>query len=315
MTGIALIGCGKWGKNYLKTLDALPDARLLYVCDLSEEARQRVTLNFPNVKVVEDYRIALSDSEVAAVIIATPPLSHFEIAANCMTNGKAVLIEKPIASDVAETVKLANIAKQTGQVMMTGHLMLYHPAVEAMKSFIDKGIFGDIKYVTFERTNFNIYRQDIDVLGDLSVHDLAVLLYLFEQQPQWVSAHGISMGTELPMGIVSIDIGFADNALAHIHANWHYHKKTRNISLIGTNGKAIFDDTAEQNRKLTLISDGKIRPQVIEEKEPLSSQCAHFINCVRNNAPARSGPENALQVMRLMETIIFSIIKQRTIYL
>lgn len=316
MIGIALIGCGKWGKNYLKTLDAMPEARLLYVCDLSQEAQQMVTINFPKIKVVGDYRIALKDSAVKAMIIATPPLFHYEIAANCMTNGKAVLIEKPVTTSVAETAQLVNIAKKTKQVMMTGHLMQYHPAVEVIKNYISQGVFGDIKFLAFERTNANIFRQDIDVLGDLSVHDLAVLLYLLEQQPKWVSAYGIKAAEDLPMGIVSIDIGFSDNTLAHIHGNWHYHKKTRNTSVIGTEGRANFDDTEEQNKKLIFIPNKKKVSHVkIEGKEPLYKQCDHFINCVSNGLSPRSGPDDALKVMKVMEAVVLSIMEKRTIYL
>jgi predicted dehydrogenase len=316
MTGIALIGCGKWGKNYLNTIDAIPNARLLYVCDLHQEAQQLVKLNFPDIKVVEDYQIVLQDSAVKAVIIATPPLSHYEIAANCMTNGKAVLIEKPITTNVAETIGLMKIANETNQILMTGHLMLYHPAVETIKNYISEGVLGDIKFLSFERANANIFRRDIDVIGDLSIHDLAVLLYLLEQQPQWVSACGIKVADDLPIGTVSIDIGFSDNTMAHIQGNWHYHKKTRSASVLGTRGMMNFDDTEEINKKLTFItSEGEIRRLIIDKQQPLNRQCEHFINCVCNKTSPRTGSDNALKVMKLIDAIMLSIMKKRTIYL
>ncbi len=304
MLEIALIGCGAWGSSYLKTLSTMPDVKLAYVCDLNQDVIQKVNRINSQAKVITDYHRLLNDRDVRAVVIATPPPSHYQIAADCLSGGKSVLIEKPMTTDLKDAEKLVELAEQTGQVLMTGHLMEYHPAVELLKEFIRQGMFGEIKFLNFERTNFNVYRHDVNVLWDLAVHDLTVLSYLLDREPKGCWAKGINWQGKLPLGTALISLKYADGILAHIHANWHYCKKARQFTVVGTKMAAVFDDTRDFDKKLLLIeANGAQRYVQVPPVQPLYLQCAHFIDCIVNNKSPRTGGANALKIMKQIEQI------------
>ncbi|MBM7855537.1 putative dehydrogenase [Desulfohalotomaculum tongense] len=316
MIGIALIGCGVWGSAYLRTLNAMPEANLLYVCDQKRAVREMVAAKFPHIKVTGSYHPLLNDSDVQAVIIATPPHSHYEIAADCLTNGKAVLVEKPTTTNMKDTEKLVRLAQENKQILMTGHLMEYHPAVEILKNHISRGAFGDIKFLNFERTNCSVYRKDVSVLWDLTVHDLTIMFYLLESKPVWVSARGIKWNEDLPMGILLVSCGFSDHTLVHIHNNWHYSQKIRRLNIVGTEMMAEFDDTRKPGPKLTFLRpNAGVQNVAVPVEKPLQRQCAHFLNCVRRKKQPRSGGAGALRVIKMMEAIESSVLKKQIVYL
>lgn len=314
MTGIALIGCGKWGINYLRTLQTVTEAELLYVCDLDQSKRSEITARYPEIRVVDNYQTILRDTSVQGVIIATPPDSHYQLAINCLNSGKAVLVEKPVTDSYQAAEKLVEVVGQSGQILMVGHLMQYHPGVELIKQYYDQGVLGELKFLDFTRTNCQIYRKDVNVLADLAIHDLAVLLYLLEEEPLWVRAMGIKWQPELPLGSVVITVGFASGVLAHIHANWHYPIKQRRISVIGVQGLVEFDDVTAVPYSLALINaTGEKSYAVPDLAQPLYRQCIHFINCINNGSSPRSDAKSALKVMKLLEAVERSLATQSTV--
>ncbi len=311
-----MIGCGAWGESYLRTLITIPDIKLTYVCDLNQHVLQKVNSLSSQIKVVEDYHALLDDKRLNAVIIATPPPSHYQIAADCLMCGKAVLIEKPMTTNLEDAEKLVRLGEKKGQVLMTGHLMKYHPAVKVLKEYIAQGRFGEIRFLNFERTNFNYYRQDVNVLWDLAVHDLTVLNYLIESDPNWLWAKGNSWRQDLPLGTALVSLGFENGLLAQIHADWHYYKKSRHFAVVGTKMTAVFDDTEDYEHKLLLIESNSKRCYLqVPCTEPLYLQCSHFIDCVRSNKLPLSAGRNALKIMNMIELTEKSLHNNQVIYL
>lgn len=313
---VALIGCGAWGSAYLRTINSMSAIKKVYVCELDRNIRERIALDYPTNEVLDDYFRILDDPTIEAVIIATPPNTHYEIAVNCLTHGKSVLVEKPITTKVEDAKKLIEIAELNQQILMTGHIMEYHPAVEKLKEYIKEGHLGEVQFINFERTNTNIYRVDVNVISDLTVHDLTILFYLLEEQPKWVMAQGIRWEDHLPVGTVLINMSFDNNILVHIHTNWHYPVKSRKFSLVGKKAMAVFDDTLEFGNKLKLIDEeGKVQYISILREQPLIRQCEHFTHCVRYKKQPRSDGWDALRVMKVMHALEKSLETKNVVYL
>ena len=285
----------------------------MYVCDLDQSKRSEIIAHYPQLKVVDNYQTILCDPQVRGVIIATPPESHYQLAVNCLKSGKAVLVEKPVTDSYQSAHKLMEVADQSGQVLMVGHLMQYHPGVELIKQYYDQGMLGELKFLDFNRTNCQIYRTDVNVLADLAIHDLAVLLYLLEEEPLWVRAVGIKWQPDLPLGSVVITVNFASGVLANVHANWHYPIKQRRISIIGDQGLVEFDDVAVPYSVALINATGEKSYLTPDMAKPLHRQCIHFINCINSGAAPRSDSKSALKVMKLLEAVERSLATQSTV--
>ncbi|WP_031515095.1 Gfo/Idh/MocA family protein [Desulfofalx alkaliphila] len=317
MIGIALIGCGAWGSAYLRTLTKIKGANLLYVCDKNLATLEAVAQRHPRVITTDNYKLILRDPKVQAVIVATPAVTHYSIAADCLANDKAVLVEKPITDNVKDAKDLVRLSVAKDQILMIGHLMEYHPAVERLKEYVRAGAFGSLKYIHCERTNCNVSRQDINVISDLAVHDFTVLLYLLDSRPRWVSARGRKWLDGSPLATVLIDMGFPNDLLVHLHTNWHYPLKTRKISIIGDKMMALFDDTRRENEKLTILREGKkeLENIILPRETPLYRQCTHFVDCVIEHRQPRTCGSDAIRVMELIEAIEQAIETNSTVYL
>ncbi|MBO8137434.1 MAG: Gfo/Idh/MocA family oxidoreductase [Desulfotomaculum sp.] len=315
MIGTALIGCGAWGSAYLRTLSAMPEADLLYVCDSNKEVQKKLALAYPQIKVISDYQNLLNDPEVQAVIIATPPGSHYQIAADCLTSGKSILVEKPITTNLDDAKKLVKLAWDTGRVLMPGHLMVYHPAIEIVKDYIERDVFGEIKFMHFQRTNINKYREDVNVLWDLTIHDLYIMFYLLQDVPVRVYARGMKWKEDLPMGVMLVDCEFSDNILVHIHSSWHSTGKKRRLCVVGTELMAEFNGTASVDKNLILVRpDGHTEEVYLPKEEPLYRQCKHFLQCIQQDKQPLSNGVDAVLITDLMEKIDYSLALRKAVY-
>lgn len=306
MTGLGLVGCGNWGFNYLKTLSQIPEAKLLYVCDLHDDNLKKVSTTYPHLKTTKYYQILLEDDSVDGVIIATPPDTHFPIVVDFLERNKAVLVEKPITLSYDNTVNLIAMAQKNNTILMAGHLMEYHPVVVKLHEYISKEIFGKIRYISLDRAGLG--KNRMDVLWDLAVHDLSIISYLINKNPLWVSAQGKSFLQDNIHDLVTITMEFPDDLFVQIHANSIYPQKTRQMVIAGDILVAVLDDTRD-NYKLQLIPyDGDIILPKIDTNLPLTLQCKHFINCIQSNVSPKTGSTDILWVMKLVDLIKQSLL-------
>src|SRR5690349_10548343 len=134
---IGVIGYGYWGPNIVRNFFSTDNCRIKYVAD---ERSERLTLlgkNFPSITGLNKAGDIFNDNTIDAVVIATPVFTHFDLAKKALEKGKHVLIEKPLASTVAESEELINLAEQKGLTLMVDHTFLYTGAVQKMKELID----------------------------------------------------------------------------------------------------------------------------------------------------------------------------------
>ena len=217
--GLAVIGAGYWGPNLVRTAAATPALRLEWLCDLDEERAKAVLGRYTTVKTTASYEQVLADPAVAAVAIATPAATHFDLVRAALEAGKHVLVEKPLTSSVSDGVKLAEVAERSGLVLMCDHTYCYTPAVRRIREFIRAGEIGDIQFFDSVRINLGLVQPDVDVLWDLAPHDLSILDFVL---PDGVTPVAIAAHSGDPIGngraCLALPVGLAVHGRARARA-------------------------------------------------------------------------------------------------
>lgn len=301
---VAILGAGIWGKNLVRNFYNLN--YLHTVCDMDEENRKKVAADYPEVHLTPNFSEVLANKEINAVVIATPSHTHFELVKAALEAGKHVYVEKPIATASAEVLILKEIADSKNLVLMVGHLLLYHPAVNRLKMIVKSGELGDIKYVQSDRLNINYFKNDRSVMWDLAPHDVSMVGYILGEEPkQVISAMGVSSDDNEILDITHIDIEYESGAIAHISDSWIHPQKRVNLMVRGTKGSAMFDDTLPENKLQVFKNDQPNSGSTVSldyiEIEPLKLECEHFVKCIENGKKARSDGENGYYVVKMLE--------------
>lgn len=301
---IAVIGCGVWGRNIVRNFYNLNV--LDTVCDIDEENLKKVVNDYQGVKITKDFNEILNNPEITGVAVVTPSHTHYKMVKEMLFAGKHVYVEKPISTVAQEARDLTTLASERGLVLMVGHLLLYHPAVNRLKMLIDEGALGDIVYAQSDRLNVNYFKNDRSVMWDLAPHDVSMISYVTGKDPKRViSAVGCSSDRNEIMDITHIGIEFEGGFTAHISDSWITPKKNVTLLVRGTKATAILDDTVAEN-KLTVFDNfaaGASKNIQLDylEIEPLKLECQHFINCCETGKRARSDGENGFTVVKILE--------------
>ena len=175
---IALIGYGYWGKNLLRNIIESSLFEKVYVIDKEKEKIQKAKKLFNQIEINTDIDSVLQNNEIEAVIIATPPKTHYSLTKLALNSNKNVLIEKPFCLNSNEGNELLDLAKLKNKLLMVDHTFLYTGAVQQIKSLIDKNEIGDIKYIDSVRINLGLFQNDVNVLWDLASHDISIINYM-----------------------------------------------------------------------------------------------------------------------------------------
>ena len=301
---VAVLGCGLWGRNIVRNFYNLN--ALGMVCDLDEDNLAKVREQYPEVKTTNNFNDILNSDEITAVCVVTPSHTHYKFVKAMLEAGKHVYVEKPISTVAQEARDLADLADSKGLVLMVGHLLLYHPAVNRLKMLVEEGVLGDIVYAQSDRLNINYFKNDRSVMWDLAPHDVSMISYVLGKNPKRViSAIGCSSDRNDIMDITHIGIEMEGGAIAQITDSWITPKKHVQLLVRGTKATAILDDTVVED-KITIYDNFK--PGTIEnvqldylEIEPLKLECQHFISCCESGKKARSDGENGFVVVSILE--------------
>lgn len=302
---VAVIGAGQWGQNLVRTLHAL--GALAAVADTSPGLRAALALRYPNLALYADYR-SLLDSQIQAVAIATPAQTHYEIARAAIEAGKDVFVEKPMTLSATDAEALAALAAAHERILMVGHLLLYQPAVQWIKSHLESGLLGTVRSLHQERLNLGRARAFENVLWSFGVHDVAVLLYLVGTGPTRLDVTGQRV---LQNGIeddVYLHLTFASGIQAHLHVSWLWPEKRRRLAVVGSKGMLIYD---EADQTVTLHQKSIGQDLTISDKgsevvyrgsgEPLRLELEHFLDCMHRRMPPRSDGTTGVAVIRVLE--------------
>jgi predicted dehydrogenase len=324
--GVAIIGCGYWGMNYVRIFNELTDSRVLAVCDQSAERLNEAARRFPGVYLTTQIDDAASQPDVDAVVVCTEASTHFNVTRRLLMAGKHVLVEKPLTTIAADSEKLIDLAESNSAILMVGHTFIFNAGVRKVKEYV-QAEDGRVYYLYARRTNLGPIRRDVNALWDLAPHDIAIFNYLLDSTPQWVSAVGGKVLGNCRDDVGFISLGYPDNVLAHVHVSWADPDKAREVVVVKSDKRIVFNDLngIEQVRVFEKgvspveheplnygefrfeIRDGDIISPHIEPVEPLKHQCRHFLECVRaGTRPISSGIEGR-DVVRVLEAVNRSI--------
>jgi predicted dehydrogenase len=309
MTRLAQVGLGQWGKNLARNFAELAD--LAWLCDLDEGQHEGLAQRYPQARLTAKLDDVLADDSVEAVVIATPVPTHHELARRALEAGKHVFVEKPPAMRGAELEELCELSEERGLVLMPGHLLLYHPGVRKLKEIVDSGELGDVLYVYGNRQNLGTFRTNENALWSLGVHDLSVLLYLIEEEPSEVRAHGNAFLTGGVEDVVFCYLNFPSGKMAHMHLSWLDPHKIRRITVVGNDRMAVFDDM-ERDRKITVYDNwrtrtGDVYSPTVDATEPLRLECRHFLSLLAGDGDRHRPAREAVPVVRALEQLQTSL--------
>ena len=323
---VAVIGCGYWGGNYVRLFSELPDTRVVAVCDQRQECLDKVGRRFPDVILSQSVDEVLTLPEIDAVVISTYASSHYEIARKCIEAKKHILLEKPMTTSVEDAQQLIDLAEANGVILMVGHIYLYNAGIRKIKSLVKQGGVGQLYYLYSQRTNLGPVRYDVNAIWDLAPHDISIMNYVLDSAPEWVSAVGLRALRSDREDVGFIVLGYPHNVIGNIHVSWADPEKVRQIVVVGSEQRVVFNDLNPQEPirifekgiggSSTLptnfgeqyaIRNGDIISPNIGLSEPLKEQCLHFIDCIRNHQRPLSDGWNGRDVVRVMVAIEESI--------
>jgi predicted dehydrogenase len=324
--GFAVIGVGYWGPNLVRTALGTPALQLEWLCDLDEKRARTVLGRYTTVRATASYERVLADPAVAAVAIATPAATHFDLVRAALEAGKHVLVEKPLTSSVSDAKKLAGLAERSGLVLMCDHTYCYTPAVRRIRDFIRAGEIGDVQFVDSVRINLGLVQPDVDVLWDLAPHDLSVLDFVL---PDDVVPVAVASHTSDPIGaghacLGHLSIWLSTGALAHVHVNWLSPTKIRTTVFGGSRRTIVWDDLnpvarlmlhdrgvdripanalTPDARRQALVSYrvGDIQVPALPEQEALSYVMSEFASAIAEHRPALTDARAGIRVLELLE--------------
>jgi predicted dehydrogenase len=314
---VAIAGVGYWGINLVRTFAQDPRARITWICDSRAAALERARLFAGEARCSQEFGRVLDAGDVDAVVIATPAVTHADMACQALAAGKHVLVEKPLALSVADAERVAEAARAANRVLMVGHLMVYHPAVEYLRGLLDSGELGELLYLYSTRVNLGRARQDENALWSFAPHDLSMIDTLLEAAPESVVATGESYLHPGIEDVVFLTLRFASRQMAHVHLSWLDPHKERKLTIVGSRKMVVFDDVASEKLRiydkgyekppeftdfgeyLTIRHGGVYIPH-IKMAEPLALECAHFVDCVESGGPPRTGIDSAMRVVRVL---------------
>lgn len=320
---IAIVGCGYWGVNYVRLFNELPESEVSWVCDQSRERLNLVGGRWPNARRAESVQEVLKDPQVDALVISTQASAHFDVAKACLEAGKHLLIEKPLTTSSESSAQLFELAEQKSLVLVVGHTFLFNSGIRKMKEFMRTEDFGEVYYLHSTRTNLGPIRQDVNALWDLATHDVSIFTYLLDSDPLWVSAVGSRLLGQSQEDVCFATLAYPKNVLGNVHVSWLDPNKVREVAVIGSRKRIVFDDLNNLERVRIyekgvspaeqvvnnfgefrfLMRDGDIISPKVEPTEPLKNQCQHFLDCLAKRDTPLSDGRFGWRVVKVMEAI------------
>lgn len=307
---IAVLGCGYWGSNHIRTLKAL--GALYAVSDANRARAEGFASEQECLAIDPDTLFARPD--VDAIVMALPPQFHAEAAIRAVENGKDVLVEKPIALNVPDAERAVAAAKANGRIFMVGHVLRFHPAFEKLKELIDQGELGEVKYIHSHRLGLGKFHTENDALWDLAPHDLSMILAITGSAPVEIRGEGAAILDHLS-DFAHLHMRFPNGLRSHLFASRLNPYRERRLTVVGTKAMAVFDDVEPWERKLAVYRHAVWQDSghwafttneptyiPVDDGMPLTRELEHFMTCIRTREEPRTSGEEAITVLRILTT-------------
>jgi predicted dehydrogenase len=318
---VGVIGYGYWGPNLVRNLAETPNAEIIAVADVRQDRLDLVHRRYPAVEITNDIRRVIRHPNIDAVAIATPVSTHYPLAMEALEAGKHVLIEKPMTATSDEALRLIEAADKRNLVLMVDHTFVFTGAVRKVRQLIEDGNLGDIYYYDSTRINLGLFQQDIDVIWDLAVHDIAIMDYILPESPVEVSATGICHMNGVAEDTAYVTAFYDGPMISHVNVNWLSPVKVRR-TLIGGSKRMIVYDDIENSEKIKVYDkgvnfknglqteflnfpvsyrSGDMHAPQIDMTEALRLVAQHFTDCVLHGDTPLTDGHAGLRVVSVLE--------------
>ena len=313
---VAVVGCGYWGSKHVRVLHGLEAVSAVIAVDASEERRQQTAKAIPAVTAADLYDVL---DDVDAVVIATPPSSHAQIALDAIAAGKHVLVEKPLATTVAEGEQMVAAAEVANVRLMAGHTFAYNAAVATLRDVVSDPGFGNVHYLHAARLNLGLYQDDVNVMWDLAPHDISIANYVLGREPIAVQAWGSNHISPHLHDVAYLRLDYGGNVTTQIHVSWLDPCKVRRVTVVGSEQMAVYDDMAD-NERVRVYDQGVVAPPqedlhnvpmtyrhggivspYVDFREPLAVQDQHFVDCITHHKTPFTDGLAGLAVVKVLE--------------
>ena len=284
--GIGLAGLGRWGRNYVKTLLALPECRLVAVADADPTTHATIA-DETGIAVRESAAQLLSDPAIEAVVIATPDRTHYRLASAALCAGRDVLVEKPMALEPDEAEALAEQAESSGRVLAVGHTAVYQPGFAELVGEIRSRPLDADRRASAVRTSSGYADGRTNPILDLCPHDIALAVLLFGT-PEAARARAKGKGVEY-------EVRFKGDELLNGQVEWREPPHVRRFEVASQRGKEKVEMTNDRTLPFPLSTS------------PLGRQCLDFIECCRTRRQPLSNGRVGLAVARCLAALTASI--------
>jgi len=321
---VGIVGLGYWGPNIARALASTPGCALAWACDLDAGNRARLEDRYPDTVLTDRFEDLLEDAALDAVIVATGAPSHHALGMRVLEAGKHAFVEKPLALAVDDARALVQAAAARDRVLMVGHLLRFHPVFQELQRIVDAGDLGRVLYLYTNRLNFGKVRADENALWSLAPHDISLALALAGERPAEVSARGEAFLREGVEDVVFGYLHFPSGLVAHLHVSWLDPHKSRKLTVVGSEGMAVFDDT-DVERKLTIyekasspsrfdtwgefqaLRSGDVTIPQVPSAEPLLQETTAFVEAIRRGAATVASGDEGLAVVEVLSALQASL--------
>lgn len=328
MIRVGVIGYGYWGPNVVRNFHNTEGFRLEAVCDKSPDSLHKARKSYPELTLTQDAVEMIRSRDIDVVAVVTPAWTHFQLAKAALENGKHVFVEKPFTWNSAEAEELIELAERKRLKIMVDHTFLFTGAVRKIRQMVDEGFLGDLYYYDSLRVNLGLFQHDINVIWDLAPHDLSIMDYLIESEPEAIVATGETHlnGHE---DVAFITLYFPKNIIAHVNVNWLSPVKVRTTLIGGEKRMLVWNDldadekikvydkgvsiaSNEENLHRLLVSyrSGDMWAPRVQETEALKAELSYFYECLSNNITPYNDGLAGLRIVRMLEAAEKSV-KQR----
>ena len=318
---LGLIGLGHWGKNLARNFDQLGVLHTL--CDVREEVLKPYGADYASVDRVTDAAAVFENPEITRVAIAAPAVDHYDLARAAIEAGKDVFVEKPIALELDQAQELTAAAGSADRILMVGHLLQYHPCIREVQRLVREGGLGQLRCVTSNRLNLGRFRREENVLWSFAPHDVSVILSITgDELPEQIRCLGEAVLTPHVPDTTLTTMRLPSGVLAHIYVSWLNPFKEQKLTVVGTEGMLVFDDTKPWAEKLMLCRNyvtwtggatptpGPMDTQhlVVTEEEPLRAECQHFLECCATRQRPRTDGHEGVRVLQVLKAAQHSLL-------
>jgi predicted dehydrogenase len=329
---VGIVGTGYWGSKHVRTMSAVAQVEQVSVIDPRADRTASLLRHHPALACFATLDDALDS--VDAVVIATPPRTHAPLALAAIEAGKHVMVEKPLATSVADAAAIVDAARSRGVVAMVGHTFEYHAGVWALRDIVSRGDLGEVYYLDSARLNMGLYQHDANVVWDLAPHDISILNYVTGSRPSSVECWGSRHAHPGLEDIAHLRLVYDRPGVeANIHVSWLHPNKTRRVTVVGSDKMAVFDDLATEERIRVhdkcvrqperLLDDptqppmsyryGDVVSPYVVVNEPLSVEDQHFVDCILSGERPRTDGENGLAVVEVLEAAQTALQERRLV--